>query len=785
MRTGEHTQQPENGLTPFLYLVSFLGGPLALLPFLYKLSGTWYRVWTLFAAPVPVLLWLTLPIGWSLLALAVVAWHAFYTVTLILALPPRRGHHNRLHAGERLRMAILLTAAALPSSLVVAGLQQWLIDAFWSTYLPVNFDVGAISREFGMQVGVLALLVPTCALHLARTEERFTVLRMGLALGIFYGIFIWSWQSYLLVSEVPRWQLIQAGVFPDWVGRIRQILFFVLVFLGVSLLGGSVYSNIRMRQPFLRMYLSGLLTFSLALVGLGMATGSPVHYVLLLGRQYEKEGITQKTIPWYAKALQWSPTDRLKSYLQFRVALLHHKNGDSEEAEAAFVRVLVKYYHDADVLLKAHEFKDKLEAGGRDGARRVVIPGVEARTEYKAAYCVPNSLGLVLNFWGDNVGAKRIGAEITQLGSGSFITDEAFYAESRGFRHFVLSLRSLDDIKRLIDHNIPVLAFIPGHVLAVFGYDEVLQTVITYDVNTYDIWDEQRWEEFQDSWAQDFNTLGIVVPEEKVPLVQELLGEGIEEQNQAYLHYMIGLLKNDAGEKVAHFDKARNHGLFFADWLYQYFVGEPPGDRVPDSSIADFLLDNHVYESQVLNYLRSLYQRGDYETLIAFLEQYQEANTLSGSQAILLAGAYSRRGQAGKAVEVLLTRTDLEELSTVAVEYLLKHPLVVGNPTLANQMSERLLNTESGMTGQGMRRALRVWLATNEVDYRNINEALNALDTYLNGWNPYDAEAIRFLLSIYPIKKFRKDDDLNRKLWQKRIAAYSDRLEVLEFYDAP
>jgi hypothetical protein len=130
--------------------------------------------------------------------------------------------------------------------------------------------------------------------------------------------------------------------------------------------------------------------------------------------------------------------------------------------------VLLKYNANSDIVQKARRFQKQVEKKMDQEYKRVVIPGVEARTEYKAAYCVPNSLGLIFNYWEDRVGAKSIGAEITKLEEGGYITDAAFYAQSRQFKHYIPPLCSRNQIKALIDANLPVLAFVPGHVIAVF-----------------------------------------------------------------------------------------------------------------------------------------------------------------------------------------------------------------------------------------------------------------------------------------------------------------------------
>jgi hypothetical protein len=411
--------------------------------------------------------------------------------------------------------------------------------------------------------------------------------------------------------------------------------------------------------------------------------------------------------------------------------------------------------------------------------KRVVIPGIEARTEYKAAYCVPNSLGLILNFWGDRTGAKRIGAEITQLDRGSLITDEVFFSESRGFASLVLPLRTLDDIFKLIDRGIPVLAFIPGHVIAVFGYDKVLQTIVTYDVNTYDIWDDQRWSEFSQDWSHMYNTLGIVVPKARLPELREALGGKIDEQNEAYLQFLMAKIKGDDPDKaLRHVGRAAGHGFFFADWDYEYMIGRRPLPAVPDSAIAQFMMGQDVYESQILEYLRSLYQREDYGKAIAFIERYRKENRLSSGMATLLAGCYHRMGDEEKAGEVLLGYLDLDDQEPVTLGFLLEQDYVQEDPETARRISLKLLSTEENVPGSVASLAFRTWRKNTVVDFRNIDEAMAVMENYLDKWNPYDRLAIKELVDAFGLKKFRSDDEFNRQSWEKKIRSFRNRLEA-------
>lgn len=765
------------GLPAFAYFLLPLGGPWAFLPYLSRAPSRLFRVFMIFAALAPFPIAACLPFNWLFIALVLVGWNLAWSLACMAMLPMDRGAPGGPPAGRRLRTALGLTLAALPLAVLLVSMEQWLSDQLWSYYYPVNASVDSISSELGAVWLNFGLLLFFSALHVSREGERWSMGGLLRLAGLVGGAHLVVDQLHMLMVTIPLWQVEELAIFPPWLDRTRQVLFFLLWFSSVPILVHHCFRRKRAGLPFLGDYARGLLAVALAMAGLAVVTGLPINYALLMGQHYEKSGTPIKAIPWYSRALTWSRSDNLKSYLQFRVALLHRKTGNLDEAKEAFIRVLVKYYHDSRLLLEAHDFRDKLEKRSNSALKRVVIPGVEARTEYKAAYCVPNSLGLVLNHWGDRSGAKRIGAEITQLDRGSLITDEAFYAESRGFANFVLPLRSLDDIFHLIDNGIPVLAFIPGHVIAVFGYDQALQTLVTYDVNTYDIWDDQRWTEFSQDWSHMYNTMGIVVPKDKVPLLKKILGPDIETRNEAYLQFLLARIDDDdIGRRALHLGRSAGHGFFFADWEYENLIGKRPIPAVPDSVISGFLLGHEVFESQILEYLQSLYQRDDYAQAIAFIERYRKENRLSAGMATLLAGCYYQMGSDAKAAEVLLGYIDLDEQEPVTLEFLLGQDYVQNDPEAARRIALKLLESEDRIPGSAATLAFWTWRKHTVVDFRNIDEALAIMEGYLVKWNPYDRRAISELLDAYKLKKFRADDEFNQRIWEKKVRIYKARL---------
>ncbi len=776
----EKPERQKNNLPGFVYFLSLFGGPWPLLPFLHLIPLKILRFAILISSPLPFLLVWFLPGNGLLIAILLGIWNLTWTGILFGNMPIERGHPGDAHPFHRLRRALALAFAALPFAVFLASMEQLLSDYLWSNYYPVNASISSISQELALVWINFGFVLFFSALHVSKKEQPWTLASLVSLILLVMGAHVFVNQLHLIGVIIPLWQVQELTLFPPWLDYTRQVLFLILWFGSVPVLVYKIHTLAHLKKKFIRIYLLGLLSIGLAMAGLANLTGLPINYAILMGQHFEKSGTPQKAIPWYTKALSWSRSDNLKSYLQFRVGLLQRKSGHLDEAKEAFIRVLIQYYHDQHLLLEAQEFRDKLEKNPSKDLKRVVIPGIEAKTEYKAAYCVPNSLGLILNFWGDRAGAKKIGSEITQLDKGSLITDEIYYSEMRGFSSLVLPLRSQQDIYKLIDAGIPVLAFIPGHVIAVFGYDQVLQTLVTYDVNTYDIWDDERWSEFSQDWSHMYNTIGIVVPKAKVPELKKILGDNIETQNEAYIQFLMANMADaDFEKRIRHIGLASGHGFFFADWEYETLMNKRPLPMVPDSTISKFMMENDVYESQILAYLQSLYSRGDYAKAIQFIERYRKENRLSTAMTTLLSGCYYQMGDGEKASDLLLTTIDIEDQDPVTLEFLLKQSEVQNDAEYSRRISLKVLSSEEKVSGELAALAFWTWRKNTVIDFRNIDEALAVEEGYILKWNPYDKAGIQEMLTTFKLKKFRADDEFNQRNWEKKIRIYQNRLAVL------
>ncbi len=772
--------QEHKRLPGFIYILALLGGPIALWPFLKNFPTRTSRLIILIAGLFPFLVPALTSFNWLFLFIVISLSNIIVTIVLVWRFSFARSELSPLNISSRLRLALAMALASLPIAVLCVSMEQWLADALWSNYYPINASLNTLYLDLGSVWLNFALLFFFSALQVLPDHKSISLGHLSFViLGVFVSHLLAS-QLYLVLVTIPLWQLTELQIFPDWVDKIRLIVFFIICFIAIPALLQITHKFFLKKQPFVKVYLQGIIAFTLALIAFSWSSGLPIHYALLIGQRYEKFAVTQAAIPWYYKALEWSNSSPLKSYLQFRVALLYRKNGKMTESKEAFLRVLLKYYQNSRLLLEAHEFNDRLEKKSDSALKRVVIPGVETKTEYKSAYCVPNSMGLVLNYWGDRTGAKKIGAEITQLDHGSLITDESFFSESRGFSNFILPLRNLQDIFKLIDAGYPVLTFIPGHVLAIFGYDSLLQTFVTYDVNTYDIWVDQRWSEFTKDWCHMYNTLAVIAPENKIPELQKILGKNIEPQNEAYLHFLFAEIKNDKpNESQAHLKKAAGNGHYFSDWEYLLNSGIDPTPSVKDSVVFDFLLQHDVFESQIVDYIHYLIQQHKYQTVFAFFESYRLENKLSIELASLLAGCQMRLGLKSEAVETILNAGEIEEQKIAELSFLLHEKDIQTDAELAKRIAQKILASEEDGQGEDAAFAFKIWAQNTEIDFRNIDESLTTIEDYINRWNAYDSQALSLLLKSFPLKKFRAGDELNAQIWAKKIRIFENRLATL------
>ncbi|MFC1584455.1 hypothetical protein ACFL5V_02790 [Fibrobacterota bacterium] len=768
----------KNSLSPFstnLYILVLLAGPIVIIPYLRRQVSVLHWVLIIAGSFVPVVCIVFLPVNWFFLFLVMALYQVACFFLFIKYYPLQRKTVKVSIWQERFRNTLTVFMLALPLSLLYACLERWITDLLFSTFYEVNFSLKNIFSDYIQAWFKFLVLVLITAFYSGRYYLRWSIEKSSVLIGLTALAYLPVRELYFILVSIPQRHGLVAGIFPEWVMQTREYVFIFLYLAGISLLVHQTLGYYFAGNKIKRFFFRGVISFCLAVFGIAIISGMPANYSFLIGRQFEKYGWTQSAVRWYSRTLSWVQTSSLKSYLQFHVGLLHRKNGNQVGLREALNKVLLKYNKNPEIVQKAKRIQRNLAKQiGNEGERRV-IPGVEARTEYKAAYCVPNSLGLVLNYWGDKVGAKTIGASITKLGEGSYITDQAYYAESRGFKHLVLPLRKRQDIKQLIGRGIPVLAFIPGHVLAIFGYDDMLETYISYDVNTSEIWDETNWNEFEPDWNRSYNILAVVVPEEKLSDLATPFGEGSEKTNEHYLQYLIASLSDKSiTAKVRNLSRAVEADLFFADWEYTYYTGRKLGRQAPDSMVYNYLFRNGVSKSSILLYLQNLYSQNQFGDAIEFLELYRQKNSLSMDLTIVLAGCYIRTGREEDAERLLLSFRQLSELAPFALEFLIRRPGIQARPLLAMQICKQVLSLKPFELeyGSSAKLAYEIWREYAFALRDNINESLDFVYHYLKHWNPMDESAISDLEELFKRKQFHEDDEWDRELWEERVKTF-------------
>ncbi len=232
-----------------------------------------------------------------------------------------------------------------------------------------------------------------------------------------------------------------------------------------------------------------------------------------VGKSFERNGRPNQALTWYGRSLVRRSNPYIISYLQHRIGLINYKKGNIDKAITSFK--MLQTLHDANhqLVKDANIFMDRLSET-RLG-ERVVLPGVENDMEYQSAYCAPNTLALIFNFWGKTMTVSDIGEDIALHLAGTRLTDIVHFCCKNGLEHLFIPFMTMDDIRFIIDQGVPFIAYLPGHVLAVFGYDDRLNTLIVFDTATWDVWVDHPMMEFFEIWSYTNYTGAVILDAEE------------------------------------------------------------------------------------------------------------------------------------------------------------------------------------------------------------------------------------------------------------------------------
>ncbi|MDO9262448.1 MAG: C39 family peptidase [Desulfosalsimonadaceae bacterium] len=534
------------------------------------------------------------PVKWYWAALSLIGIHVSLAAVLFMIMRKlylRSPDSYRIHfsvnrrQGHRSVLAGMISGTIM--SIIFGGMASvfFLLISDWLfyTFMPVAFN-DWLSLTFFFNI-LFSLGISGCIAggYIGKLGLKITPVHMQ----IYALALIWCSMTWLLAMQitiaVPGFQAGQAGSgagistgFPFLFGNLLIGIWWT-PFLLIYLIRPAAKTGklLRLAQiPFINLA---------AAIVLAILLGHPANMFHAAGRYFER----QAQIPWalwcYEQGLKKNPAANTTSYLQYRVALLAHKLGDRERAMEGFRKVVSKYTANDELVKKSNRFLDSLARTDNKG-KRIVLPGVEMRTAYKGAYCVPNSLALVMRYWGSSVDARKIGRMITGLGSGTMVVDQAWYAEKEGFRHNFLPQATIEDVKTCIDAGFPVMVYVPSHVFVIVGYDDTLETFVTYDVATIDVWEEYLYKDFIKSWKKQVTTLVLAYPPEKESLLPDSIRRRLGMYRDDYLHYHLNYLDTANGyNSVSHLKKAaKGKDGFFLPLviLYRDFPGLRP--VIPD-----------------------------------------------------------------------------------------------------------------------------------------------------------------------------------------------------------
>ncbi len=419
---------------------------------------------------------------------------------------------------------------------LLAALLSIVADYLFSTLTPVNFSLETMRQGFVL-CGFFGVFCGTTLGGITggrfRSDSAVSLFRLvtGFLIASFWLILV----TYTLVV-IPAYQITRT--FSE---QATTSGFIVMGWL-ISIVFVVSSSLIIARSGNGRSLLARSTIVGLAALGLGLSFSiysSLIPYdFFLLGKNMENRVKLELATRCYEKSLIRQSNDRIQSFLKYRMSLLQHKNGNRDTAKEGFQAVVSKYNADRDLVKKASSFLRNLEKAN-PSSKRKVIAGVETDTEHKINYCAPNSYALNYRYWGKDISPKEVGRLFIKGDAGTAILDAIYHTRNLGLEAYVSSPLTIDEVKELIDHDIPVLVFIPRHVFVIFGYDEILQTFISYDTASKELWIEYPMEEFKKEWVFQFNMTSIILPENHMEKVPEDIRKKYVTATPAIMQYLL------------------------------------------------------------------------------------------------------------------------------------------------------------------------------------------------------------------------------------------------------
>ncbi len=447
-------------------------------------------------------------------------------------------------------------------------------DHFLFTFMPVAFDdaTSLVLLTFGIMSLVMSGAVAGGWLGKIRLKMR-PIAALGYAFAL-----IWITMLWYLILQLT---IVLPGFLSSQAESSASYFSYLFFFFGIIIIGSwwSPYLLMYCLRHqtifgrFFRCLQIPVVCISSAII-FSFICGYPSNWFQSCGKFFEKEGNVAASKWCYEESISKKPTGEHASYLQYQIAMQSYKLGDRKKAEEGFSKVISMQNYRQDLVIRAGRFLENLKRNSA-GKKRVVLPGVENPTAFKGSYCVPNSLAMIMNFWGADINAETIGQAITSLNSGTMVIDQAWFAEQQGFRHEFLPLSDISDIIACIDAGFPVLVYVPSHVFAIVGYDEILETFVTYDVATREIWVDYLRNDFLKSWKKEDTTMIVVYPPDQGKWIPPKIAEAALMTSDRYFQYHLHYLDSPEGyvseEHLLLASDSRSHFFLPLVTLYKEF----------------------------------------------------------------------------------------------------------------------------------------------------------------------------------------------------------------------
>ncbi len=319
---------------------------------------------------------------------------------------------------------------------------------------------------------------------------------------------------------------------------------------------------------------------------------------------------------------------------------------------------------------------------------RVVISGVPYVKQH-GPQCAAASLSMIMAFYRDTIDQDSIYSAIKSDYAGAQSHDIIRYPRSLGRYKAFGYIGTLEDLKKQIDHGMPVIVFLTpygyGHVVVVIGYDENRHQIIMHDPTVADH-HAVGYDDFLQEWRQSGNECALVVPFGKEINVTEgpiahhqavetkWLGDksmGKNQHDQAVTKYrealaalpdyegalegvlMVYLAKDQFDQASAVLDTLlnmnpgsvdlilRNAGMLLSQYAY---------DKVLQLTQKIKQLD----ESNIVNYLyaaSALFSQKKYDEAIVEVKKAINLNPLVSTPRNMLSGYLAEKGDFGLAYE--------------------------------------------------------------------------------------------------------------------------------------